>query len=59
MLEYVSTTTRSKTLRSTAAPTTRTAHVARTIAWYYYLQTKKPAPKKGPLMFAGVRIGKA
>ena len=25
----------------------------------YYLQTKKPAYRKGPLMFAAVRIGKA
>ena len=25
----------------------------------YYLQTKKPAYKKGPLMFAAVRVGKA
>ena len=28
-------------------------------SWGYYLQTKKPAHKKGPLMFAGVRVGKA
>jgi hypothetical protein len=28
-------------------------------SWGYYLQTKKPVPKKGPLMFAAVRIGKA
>jgi len=25
----------------------------------YYLQTKKPAHRKRPLMFAGVRVGKA
>ena len=25
----------------------------------YYTQTKKPAHKKGPLMFAAVRVGKA
>ena len=28
-------------------------------SWGYYLQTKKPAHKKGPLMFAAVRVGKA
>jgi hypothetical protein len=28
-------------------------------SWGYYLQTKKPVPKKGPLMFAAVRAGKA
>ena len=28
-------------------------------SWGYYLQTKKPAFKKGPLMFAAVRVGKA
>lgn len=27
-------------------------------SWGYYLQTKKPAHKKRPLMFAGVRVGK-
>jgi len=28
-------------------------------SWGYYMQTKKPAHKKRPLMFAGVRVGKA
>jgi hypothetical protein len=28
-------------------------------SWGYYLQTKKPSHKNRPLMFAGVRIGKA
>jgi hypothetical protein len=33
--------------------------VVKESAWGYYLQTKKPAHKKGPLMFAAVRVGKA
>jgi hypothetical protein len=28
-------------------------------SWGYFMQTKKPAHKKGPLMFAAVRVGKA
>jgi hypothetical protein len=28
-------------------------------SWGYYLQAKKAAPKRPPLMFAAVRIGKA
>jgi hypothetical protein len=28
-------------------------------SWGYYLQTKKPVPKKGQVMVAAVRVGKA
>jgi hypothetical protein len=28
-------------------------------SWGYYLQSRKPVPKKGKLMFAAVRAGKA
>ena len=33
--------------------------VVKESSWGYYMQTKKPVPKKGPLMFAAVRVGKA
>jgi hypothetical protein len=46
-------------LRSLLRPYANRLDVARDDRVDYYLQTKKPAPKKGPLMFAGVRIGKA
>jgi hypothetical protein len=46
-------------LRSLLRPYTDRLDVARDDRVDYYLQTKKPAYKKGPLMFAAVRVGKA
>jgi hypothetical protein len=46
-------------LRSLLRPYANRLDVARDDRVDYYLQTKKPAHKKGPLMFAAVRVGKA